>query len=194
MAFFRKLCIASTIVTFLLVGVGGLVRATGSGLGCGDDWPDCGGKLVPSMERVTTIIEYTHRVVAASVIVLIAALVVLAIRHHRGNRRILSCSAGAFGLVLAQAILGAIVVKLDLQAVSVVLHLAAACALAGVLVYLTGLAYASNGRMNGPSSSSGARLAAFAAGAVLVQLLIGSYVSGRDAGLVYPDWPLMHGQ
>jgi heme A synthase len=194
MTAFRRLCVASTVATFLLIGVGGLVRATGSGLGCGDDWPECGGKLVPSMAHLTTAIEYTHRLVAATVIVLIGSLVVSAFRTHRENRPILIASTGALLLVLGQAVLGAIVVKLDLHAISVVLHLAAALSLVALLIYLTGLAFAADGSLSGPTTTSGSRLAAVAAGATLVQLLIGSYVSGRDAGLTYKDWPLMDGK
>ncbi len=194
MTLFRRLSLTSAVATFLLIGVGGLVRATGSGLGCGNDWPACGGHLVPSMQRLTTVIEYSHRLIAASVIVLTAALVVVSSIALRSQPRLRWCAVGAFTLVLAQAVLGAIVVKLDLQAVSVVAHLALALSLGALLIYTTVLAYAAEGRLGPAVSRSGARLAAIAAGAVFVQLLIGSYVSGREAGLVYPDWPLMDGR
>ena len=38
---------------------GGFVRATGSGAGCGEHWPDCNGEVVPRAPRLETIIEFT---------------------------------------------------------------------------------------------------------------------------------------
>ena len=67
---FQKLSLGSTAATILLVAIGGLVRATKSGLGCGTDWPHCQGHLVPSMESRAVVIEYSHRVTATVVVVL----------------------------------------------------------------------------------------------------------------------------
>src|ERR1700750_375360 len=45
----------------LVILWGALVRATGSGAGCGNHWPLCNGQVVPLSPRVDTIIEFTHR-------------------------------------------------------------------------------------------------------------------------------------
>ena len=186
---FRLLAVASTIATFVLVAIGGLVRATKSGLGCGDDWPHCSGKLLPELEQRAQIIEFSHRAVAGVVVVLLAALAVLAFRYYREVPRILKLSFGALGLVLFQAVLGAVVVKLHLDASSVVLHLATAMSLLALLMYLdVGLF-----KTDASGDASVSRRSAFAAGSVLVLLLVGSFVSGTDSGLAFPDWPLMNG-
>jgi cytochrome c oxidase assembly protein subunit 15 len=194
MALFRRLAVASTLATFALVTLGGLVRATKSGLGCGTDWPQCSGTLVPELENRALVIEYSHRVAAGIVVVLIGALAVVAWRHHRRTPALLWASVGALALVAFQALLGAVVVKLELEAASVVMHLVTAMALVAVLVYVTINAYRSEDRLHTTSDAAVARRASVAAGAVLVVLAVGSYVSGTPgAGLAFGDWPLMNG-
>jgi cytochrome c oxidase assembly protein subunit 15 len=189
---FQKLSLGSTAATLLLVAIGGLVRATKSGLGCGTDWPHCQGHLVPSMENRAVVIEYSHRVTATVVVVLLGALALAAFYEHRRSPRILWPSIAAFGLVIVQAILGAVVVKMELEAVSVVLHLFTAMLLLGLLVYITLASFAASGRV-APADLGVSNQAGFAASSVLLLLLVGSYVSGRGAGNVFPDWPLMNG-
>jgi heme A synthase len=193
MSSFRKLALASTSATVCLVAIGGLVRATKSGLGCGTDWPDCGGRVIPVFGSPAVAIEYAHRLAAAAVIVLIGALAVIGVRRLRDRSGLGWSAAGAFALVLGQAVLGAIVVKLELDAVSVVLHLALAMTLLGVLVHLTVKSHVVDGRLSPVADGRAAARARVAAGSVLLLLLVGSYVSGRDAGYVFPDWPLMNG-
>jgi heme a synthase len=189
---FRRLAVASTVATFLLIAIGGVVRATKSGLGCGTDWPECSGELVPSLASRALAIEYSHRLMASVVLLLLACLAGLAVWRHRESPTLMWPAIGAFGLVIVQALLGAVVVKLELQAVSVVLHLGTALLLVGVLVYLvTAASPAGDGAARSDRTLS--RQAAMAAAAVWLLLLSGSYVTGADAGYVFPDWPLMNG-
>ena len=193
MGAFRRLALASTVATLALVALGGLVRATKSGLGCGTDWPHCSGELVPALQTRAMAIEFAHRAAASLVVVLLGALAFVAWRRLRGTR-LMWAAAGAFGLVILQALLGAVVVKLELEAASVVLHLATALALVAVLVYVTVAARAASGA-SFVADPGGARGGAVAAGAVLVLLLVGSYDSGTPgAGLAFGDWPLMNGR
>src|SRR3989442_14258359 len=60
--------------TYLLIVLGAVVRITGSGLGCGDHWPLCNGRLLPSLKDIPTVIEWSHRLVAAGVSVLVVTL------------------------------------------------------------------------------------------------------------------------
>jgi cytochrome c oxidase assembly protein subunit 15 len=194
MTAFRRLSILSTVATFLLIGVGGLVRATKSGLGCGTDWPHCSGRLVPSLETRATIIEFSHRLTASVVVILLAALAVVAWRNRAEAPRLVKPSIAAFILVMSQAVLGAIVVKLELDAVSVVLHLATALSLVALLIYIVCASSAADGKLTELHDEAVSRSARYVAGAVFLLLLLGSYVSGREAGYVFPDWPLMNGR
>src|SRR5918911_5440087 len=92
---FQKLSLGSTAATLLLVAVGGLVRATKSGLGCGTDWPHCRGHLLPAMENRAVIIEYSHRLTATLVVLLLGFLALDAWLEHRRSRRILWPSLAA---------------------------------------------------------------------------------------------------
>ncbi|MGH2785466.1 MAG: COX15/CtaA family protein, partial [Actinomycetota bacterium] len=195
---FQKLSIATTGATFGLIAVGGLVRATKSGLGCGDDWPHCNGRLLPRIESITTAIEFSHRFVAALVVIMIGALLVAAWRGYRRTRRILWPSAAALVLVLVQAGLGAVVVGQRLRAAYVTAHFAVAMILFATLLYGAVNAFcirrAEKGVTEPVIGRSFARLATWSAVVTFALLLVGAYVRGANAGLAFPDWPLMGGR
>jgi heme A synthase len=186
---FQKLSLSSAGATFLLVVIGGLVRATKSGLGCGDNWPDCPGQITRAL-----FIELSHRAAAGVVVVLLAALAITALRNRASAPKLVWPSVAAFGLVLIQAILGAIVVWLHLQAESVILHLGTAMALFALVLYLAAASLAADGKLQTRTDAGLSRRATRAAAAILVLLLVGSYVTGRNAGYVFGDWPLMNGR
>src|SRR2546427_11981609 len=62
---FTRLAWTAATFTYLLIILGAIVRITGSGLGCGDHWPLCNGKLLPPLD-LPTMIEYGHRLAAAA--------------------------------------------------------------------------------------------------------------------------------
>lgn len=194
MTTFRRLVLASTAATLLLVAIGGLVRASGSGLGCGDSWPDCSGHVLPDVTNGHQMIEFSHRTMATVVVVLLGLVMVVGLRKMRSRPGLMWPSVIAFGLVIFQAVLGAIVVKVDLGAVAVVLHLATAMTLVALLVYLSAATQAASARRAPATDKRLSDQALLAAGAVLLLLLVGSYVSGRGAGNVFNDWPLMGGK
>src|SRR6266571_4116440 len=121
---FTTLAWAAAVCTYLLIVLGAIVRITGSGLGCGDHWPLCNGHLFPPTGDIGTVIEWSHRLVAALVSVLVLALAVADWRR----------SMVAVGLLVLQVGLGAITVKLELPPWSVVLHLGTAMLLLATLL------------------------------------------------------------
>jgi len=190
----RRLALASTLATFVLVAIGGLVRATKSGLGCGTHWPDCSGAVIPFFGNRAVVIEFSHRLMASVVVILLAILAVAMWRQTDAGKRLKWAAVGAFGLVMFQALLGAAVVWFELKADLVVLHLAAAMTLVAVLIYLSLSTAVADGSLAPISDAAIARKARAAALGVLVLLLVGSYVTGRSAGYVFEDWPLMGGK
>lgn len=194
MSSFTRLAVLSLATTLLLVGIGGLVRATGSGLGCDTSWPDCSGSLIPNFTNHHVAIEFAHRAVAGVVVILLGTLALVAYRGRRSRPELLRPAAAAFGLVLLQAGLGALVVKLHLEKQSVMLHLGAAMGVVALLVYVVAKATVLDGSLASRHDRSTSRTAGVAAGAILLLLLIGSYTTGSGAGYVFDDWPLMDGR
>jgi len=181
---FRRLAVVTIAATFVLIAVGGLVRATDSGLGC-PDWPRCFGRLVPPAE-LHAWIEHSHRLVASVVMVLVALLVVAAYRTGQ-ERAVRRAAVAALGMVLAQALIGAFVVWWKLRADSVTLHLATALALVALLIYIGFRArYASDRSRRHDQDRGFVRLAGAGAGLLYLQMLVGSTVTGHHAGLAYP--------
>src|SRR6202035_2916244 len=169
---FRALSVATALVTYALVVLGGGVRVSGSGLGC-PDWPLCHGRLLPPLE-LHSIIEYSHRTTAslASALIVVTALVAwLALRRRRD---ILIPASVAAGLLGVQVVLGAITVVLELPPIIVLAHLATAMALLAA-VCVTAVATIVP-RAPGGSDRGAVKLARAAAGGTYLLILSGSLV------------------
>jgi heme A synthase len=138
---FTRLAWTAAVFTYLLIILGAIVRITGSGLGCGEHWPLCNGKLLPPLD-LPTMIEYGHRLAAAVVSVLVTALAVYAWSLRRGTgdegpgtgARPSRASYVALGLLVLQVLLGAVTVKLSLPPWTVILHLGTAMLLLATLI------------------------------------------------------------
>jgi protoheme IX farnesyltransferase len=189
---YQKLAIATVVSTVLLVTIGVIVRATGSGMGC-PDWPLCYGQLIPPLDDYKAWLEWIHRTVAAVIGFEILGLALLAILDHRDRRSILWPTLAAVVLVGFQAWLGRETVRLNNSGESVTAHLAAAMALLGLLVYVLVRSFYP-ARIEGRGASQRfTLLAAFTAASTFALLLFGSNVTALNAALVFPDWPLMNG-
>jgi heme A synthase len=192
---FATIAIAAAVATFVLISAGGLVRATDSGLGC-PDWPGCffASDWIPPAE-LHAWIEHTHRLIAAFAVgPLIAAvgLITVFTPAKRRDRPLLLAAAAAGVLVIVQAILGAIVVWEQLRADLVSAHLAMAMTVFALTLFIADRSL--HGPMPARSADRGLqRLVGWTAAAVFAQMVLGSYVTGHDAGLAFADFPLMNG-
>jgi len=122
----------AAVSTYLLIVLGAVVRITGSGMGCEDHWPLCNGHFFPPLDDIGTVIEWSHRLVAALVSLLVAALAFCNWRWRIPSR----LGYTALGLLIVQVLLGAITVKLELPAWSVILHLGTAMLLLATLLVI----------------------------------------------------------
>jgi len=191
---FQRLAVATVALTFALVVIGVVVRATDSGMAC-PHWPGCfEGQFLPGLDAGFGVwIEWIHRSVAALIGILILGMAAAALLDHRDRRSILWPALAAVVLVGFQAWLGRETVRLGNSGDSVTAHLAAALALEGLLVFLLVRAWYP-ARLGRGGSQRFTLLAVFAAVATFGVLLFGSNVTARDAGLVFGDWPLMNGE
>src|SRR5688572_7116230 len=189
---FAKLAVAAAVATFVLIGVGGLVRATDSGLGC-PDWPLCFGGWVPPAD-LHAWIEHSHRLVAAVFVgPLVAAVGLITVfTDRRRDLPLLAAAVVAGVLVIVQSLLGAAVVLEGLAAELVTAHLAMALTVLAATIFIA--ERATNGPMPSLHVRPGmTRLVAVTGLAIFAQMLLGSWVTGHHAGLAYADFPLMNG-
>ena len=175
----RRLVLATAIATFVLIIVGGVVRVSDSGLGCGPagsgfhGWPFCNGDVAPGMD-LNSVVEYTHRALAGVVSIMIVSIVVLAWRRHR---EYLVPAVALLALILAQAALGGATVEDNLEEAYVAAHLGLAMLLLGGLLYLYRNVSGATLTDGGP----GMRVLAVAASvAVLCTIVAGGYMAGTQ--------------
>lgn len=186
---YRRVAWTAAIVTYLLIVLGAVVRITGSGLGCGNHWPLCNGRLLPPLD-LPTIIEYGHRLVAATVSVLVIGLAALTwwIRRESGEGKRETWAPGqgayaALGLLIVQVALGAITVKLDLPPWTIILHLGTAMLLLATLLVVA---------RGTPMALS--RLGGVGMALAFATVLLGGLTANLGAASACLGFPLCNGQ
>ncbi len=192
----RYLAYSAAALAYALIVLGGIVRITGSGMGCGDDWPLCNGQLIPPLDDYRTFIEWAHRQVAALLSILTAVLVVQAVRLRAepgasGPGGTLRPAILAAVLLVVQVLLGAITVWLELPPTTVILHLGVAMAFLATLL-VTGFRADASLEPCGPIPKRGAiTSAAVLTGAAI---LLGGLTANLDAGPACLGFPLCNGK
>lgn len=155
---FQKLALTTLVFTFLLIGVGGFVRAAGAGLGC-PDWPKCFDRWIPPTEvsqlpgHIDPIdfnfelawIEYLNRLVGVFVGFLILTTAAIAWLDHRPERAVLRPAFLALLLVAFQGWFGGQVVAYELDPRFVTIHLLVALAIVSALIYAAFSSFATEG-------------------------------------------------
>src|ERR1700693_4738149 len=135
----KQLGYLALLLGFAQIVFGAIVRITGSGMACGDHWPDCYGSCTPTPNAPNLLVEISHRYGAAALSLAIVALAIVAWRSRRepgvgGRGGALRPSLLAFVLVVVAALFGAVTVKMQLNPVVVATHLAIAMSMLAVLV------------------------------------------------------------
>ena len=96
----------------LVIVWGAMVRATGSGAGCGTHWPLCNGQIIPVSPGVHTAIEFTHRSMTGLATFAVIGLLLFTFRATRSGRAARAAAVVSTVLLLNEALLGALLVKL----------------------------------------------------------------------------------
>jgi cytochrome c oxidase assembly protein subunit 15 len=209
------LALLATLVSVLILW-GGIVRLSGSGLSI-PDWPLINGSLLPPFtnsgwetvhhtyaQRYPNVaadltlsdfkrmfaIEYFHRFLAAMVGIVFIAVLVRARRMKGVWPLVKKPLLWAAGLLIAQAVMGGIVVKFDLRAVAVAIHLGMAFVFFAILLW-TAMRLSREGRSQIRQRQGLRKLGWLATGAVLLQVITGGLVAGSHAGLTLNTWPRM---
>lgn len=183
---FRRLALATVAATFVLIVIGGIVRVSDSGLGCGPagsgfhGWPFCNGDVVPGVD-LNSVIEYTHRVVAGIVGLMMLALAWMSWKRFPAHRGILRAAVAAGVLVILQGLLGAVVVEENLEEELVAAHLGLAMLLLALVMYIWRASRPDVIGSDPPATSRGfRRLAVVTPLAILLTIVAGGYMAGTQ--------------
>ncbi len=197
----RVLAAVTALFGYVLVALSPIVRITGSGMGCGDDWPLCNGRLIPPLDRLDVMIEWGHRMAVVGLTVLVVALLAAAWTQRRqpgvaGPGGVLRPTVVAAVLLVLQSLLGAITVWLELPPAVVIVHLGNAMVLLAVLCVAAWRAQRAGAVLAGaePASPRAWRSALVAAGLGAVALLLGGLTANLHAGWACTGFPLCSGQ
>ena len=194
----RRLSYVTLGVALTHLVFGAIVRISGSGMGCGDNWPKCYGHWFPPFDQPTLIIEWTHRLLAALLITAVVALAATALAKRRlpavgGRGGVLRASVLAALTVVITALFGAVTVWLGNVWYATLVH----WLLAATLLAALAAAVVRGGGLGGTSvlKQSGSRRAArgamAAAGLALVVLLFGGMTAKfPGASGACPGFPL----
>jgi cytochrome c oxidase assembly protein subunit 15 len=152
---FRRIGLITIAAVYFLILVGGIVRASGAGMGC-PDWPTCFGRLIPPTEEsqlppdyhekyvgygdtqfnpVKTWTEYVNRLVGVSIGILVLLTLLYSIPYLKKDRAIFYLSLSVFLLVGFQGWLGSRVVASDLRPVMITAHMVTAFVIVCLLIY-----------------------------------------------------------
>lgn len=93
--------------TLFVILWGAVVRATGSGAGCGNNWPTCNGEVVPLSGSAETAIEFVHRITSGALGLLIVGLVLLVRRYYPAAHRVRRAAHTTLILVIVESLVGA---------------------------------------------------------------------------------------
>jgi protoheme IX farnesyltransferase len=194
---FRYLALAAALATFLLIVIGGIVRVTGSGLGC-PDWPTCYGRLLPP-PQIEAQIEFSHRFWASAVtspLILLSAF--WAWRRFKSIRLIWQPLFWSLPILLLQGLLGAVVVVRELPPALVALHLGTAFLLLALLITAAVTAFARHRSAAQPDrltfKSRFARLSLGGLIGIFVILVSGAFTAASGATYACSGWPLCNGE
>jgi len=95
---------------------GAFVRATGSGAGCGSNWPLCNGEVIPRSLQIETLIEFTHRATSGIAFLLVLGLLIWAWRIYPRGHRVRRGALLSMLFMISEALVGAGLVLLELVA------------------------------------------------------------------------------
>ncbi len=190
----RRLALLTVVATLILIGVGVLVRATGSGLGC-PDWPTCHGGVLPPGNK-HPVIEMSHRFTATGVGLLVIAVAVMAWRYYRDNPFILWTAIAGVPLVGFQGLLGAITVKKELPPEIVASHLLTAMIVLSCQVAVAAAMYMEDStwarRLGALPGAAQGRIGTASVAAIVwlaVVLWVGGYMTESGASSACDKWP-----
>ena len=130
----RIVAVITAIWTYVTIVIGADVTASDSSLAC-PSWPTCNGNgLLPDALTNSVIAEFSHRLAALTLSVLILALLALVLAYEPNRRAVRRLGGLSLGLVVLQAALGGVIIFTQADPIVVILHLAVAILIFAVIL------------------------------------------------------------
>lgn len=194
---YRLLAWASFIGMFVVLLAGAIVTKTGSGRGCGDDWPLCNGKFIPAY-TLESMIEYSHRMVTGVVGILVLVTFLYTWRRLRQHREALWYAGGTLLFTIIQAFMGAAAVKWPQQPAVMALHFGISLLAVASSLQLVAWSYRMKKEGSKPSSAAIPRSIYPAAWGIWLYsygvIYLGAFIRHMEAEGGCMGWPLCNGQ
>lgn len=188
----KSLGIFTTFVMLLVLIGGALVTKTGSGMGCGREWPLCNGKFFPALTP-ESIIEWSHRMASGISIIVVLSLVVwtwIKLGHKR-ETKFLGITSIVF--LFLQAALGALAVVFGSQPLIMALHFGISLVSFASVFLLTFLIFENDQTGSENVLSIGSLMKFHIIGTTIYSYIVvytGAYVRHTKSSLACPQVPL----
>lgn len=187
-------------VMFFATFGGMVVTKTGSGLGCGQEWPLCNGKFIPAY-TVSSLIEYSHRAVSGMAGLAALASLIAFWKYKRDRKDLMAYVVMTSAFVIVQAIMGALAVVKPQSAAVMALHFGfSLIAFASSVMLALGMRRVEKAKMPLGSeqlprvSNAFRRLVWGATIYTYIVVYIGAFVSHTDSREGCSGWPLCNGE
>lgn len=193
----KRLGVITSLGVLLVLIQGALVTNTGSGEGCGQTWPLCFGQVIPLDPPPETVIEFSHRLVAGIVGMLVIAMAIWSWRRlkHMPETRFLAIIS--VFMIIFQGLLGAGAVVFGQSDLIMALHFGFSALSFASVVLLTRLAFEDSNpqKQYAPIVSKAYKgYVIFVAIYSYVAIYTGAYVKHTNATLACSGFPLCNGQ
>ncbi|WII35254.1 COX15/CtaA family protein [Paenibacillus thiaminolyticus] len=194
---YRLLAWSSFAGMFLVLLAGALVTKTGSGRGCGDDWPLCNGKFVPAY-TLESLIEYSHRFVTGIVGIIVVVTFWYTWRYLRYHREAVAYAGGTLLFTIIQALMGAAAVKWPQQPAVMALHFGISLLAVASSMLLVAWCYRVDKKTEPASSRHLPKWIYIAAWGIWIYcygvVYLGAYIRHTGTEGACMGWPLCNGE
>jgi heme a synthase len=190
--YLKWFAVAATLGMLLILQGGALVTKTDSGLGCGRNWPDCNGSLIPKEITPEVLIEFSHRFVTGAVSVFILILVVWTWRALGHIREVKFLGFMAIFFLILQALIGAAQVLWGQGDFILALHFGISLISFAAVLLLTLIVFEVDTKFDADKIFMSKKLKIHTISVTLYSYVVvysGALVRHTDASLVCPDWP-----
>jgi protoheme IX farnesyltransferase len=190
------LALSASIITFLLIVLGGVIRVSGFEPAC-PDWPTCSAILQAPI-KIAAILEYSHRLLSVALLPILLFAIAIVWKENAGSGLIKRDLLATLMLLIAQGLLGGLVVQTEASALLISVHLALALLMLGLLASATvrAIALRSDNSKTAKLSfqSPFARRTLWQVAALFIVLISGTFVTASQATYACAGWPLCNGE